>query len=218
MNKSHNGKIDNLVDNGYNKQYIGSTTESLSQRMARHRSDYKRKNEGKKVSNASSFHLFDEFGAENCKIELIEYCKVDTKDELLRCEGEYIRSNSCVNKNIPTRTIKEWKEDNIETIKINCKIYRDNNKEEISLKKKQVYEINKEQILKQNKIWRDTHKQEQKEYWKTFREVNTQKIKDWNATKIQCQCGITHTQTNKARHKRTKKHQEYLKSLENQDD
>ena len=41
MNKYHNGKIYKVVDVGYNKCYIGSTTESLSQRMARHRSAYK---------------------------------------------------------------------------------------------------------------------------------------------------------------------------------
>ena len=41
MNKYHNGKIYKIVDNAYTKQYIGSTTESLSQRMTRHRSGYR---------------------------------------------------------------------------------------------------------------------------------------------------------------------------------
>ena len=41
MNKYQNGKIYKIVDVGYNKCYIGSTTETVSQRMARHRNCYK---------------------------------------------------------------------------------------------------------------------------------------------------------------------------------
>ena len=41
-NKLKNGKIYKIVDVGYNKCYIGSTCESLSQRMARHRKDFRR--------------------------------------------------------------------------------------------------------------------------------------------------------------------------------
>ena len=40
-NKYHNGKIYQITDIGYNKCYIGSTTEGLSLRMTRHRSCYK---------------------------------------------------------------------------------------------------------------------------------------------------------------------------------
>ena len=36
MNRYEHGKIYKIVDNGYNKCYVGSTCESLSQRMARH--------------------------------------------------------------------------------------------------------------------------------------------------------------------------------------
>ena len=42
QNKYHNGKIYQIVDIAYTKCYIGSTTEELSMRMARHRSDFKR--------------------------------------------------------------------------------------------------------------------------------------------------------------------------------
>ena len=42
MNRYENGKIYKIVDTGYNKCYVGSTCESLSQRMARHRKDYAR--------------------------------------------------------------------------------------------------------------------------------------------------------------------------------
>ena len=44
--KYKNGKIYQVVDIGYNKCYIGSAVEELSQRMTRHRSDYR----GQKLS------------------------------------------------------------------------------------------------------------------------------------------------------------------------
>ncbi len=48
--------------------YIGSTTKQyLSQRMDSHRSDFKKFNEGKKVS-ITSFKLFEKYGIENCNI------------------------------------------------------------------------------------------------------------------------------------------------------
>ena len=71
MNKYHNGKIYKIVDVGYNKCYVGSTTEKLSMRMVRHRSDYKRYKNGK-INKITSFDLFDTYGIENCKIELVE--------------------------------------------------------------------------------------------------------------------------------------------------
>ena len=40
-NRYKHGKIYKITDVGYNKCYIGSTCESLSQRMTRHRSNYK---------------------------------------------------------------------------------------------------------------------------------------------------------------------------------
>ena len=57
MNKYQNGKIYKIVDVGYNKCYIGSTCEALSQRMARHRSNYKRYLQGKHLAHTSSFFV-----------------------------------------------------------------------------------------------------------------------------------------------------------------
>ena len=59
-----------------------------------------------------SYDLFNEYGVENCKIELIEYFKCDTLQELRRKEGEYIENTDCVNKLVAGRTYKEYYEDN----------------------------------------------------------------------------------------------------------
>ena len=110
MNKYHNGKIYKIADVGYNKCYIGSTTESLSRRMARHRSQYKKQEDMK--GKVYSFELFDLYGTENCKIELIEKIICENKEELLKREGELIQSMDCVNKKVSGRTKQDWYNDN----------------------------------------------------------------------------------------------------------
>ena len=71
-NKFQNAKIYKFVDIGYNKCYIGSTTEELSMRMARHRACFTSFLSGGNKGHTRSFDIFNEYGVENCKIELIE--------------------------------------------------------------------------------------------------------------------------------------------------
>ena len=127
QNKYQNRKIYKIVDIGYNKCYIGSTCEELSMRMARHRANYKRFLNGGKASHTRSYDLFMEYGIENCKIELIEYFKSDTLQELRKREGEHIKNTECVNKVVPCRTDKEFYQDNKDKIKERKTEYYQNN-------------------------------------------------------------------------------------------
>jgi hypothetical protein len=89
--------------------YYGSTTQPLCKRISEHRSAYKRYKNGKgKEYYKSVFIIFDEFGLENCKIELVELFPCENKNQLHQKEGEYIKNNECVNKNIAGRTQKEY--------------------------------------------------------------------------------------------------------------
>jgi fibrillarin-like rRNA methylase len=54
---------------------------------------------------------------DNYEIVLVEILETETKQELHQRERFYIENNDCVNKNIPTRTKKEYYVDNIETFK-----------------------------------------------------------------------------------------------------
>ena len=119
-----NSKVYKIWSTQGNKIYIGSTTkEYLSQRMDKHRSDYRRFKDGK-CTSLTSFTLFDEYGIENCFIELLEAKECKSKDELLQIEGRYIRELVCVNKVLfPYRTKeqildyqKQYKVDNKEKI------------------------------------------------------------------------------------------------------
>jgi hypothetical protein len=68
----------------------------------------------------------------DCKIQLLELCNFETKEELRKLEGEYIKNNECINKYVAGRTIKEWRNENKNIISEYYKKYQDEN----NLKKK----------------------------------------------------------------------------------
>ena len=107
-NKYEQGKIYKICDISYSFTYFGSTTEPLSKRMSRHRSDYIRYNNKIRRGHTAVYKIFDEFGVTNCKIELVELFPCNSKIELNKREGEYIINNECVKKKIAGRTHKEY--------------------------------------------------------------------------------------------------------------
>ena len=80
--KFQNATIYKVVDIGYNKCYIGSTCSSLDPRIEKHISKYKQFIKGKIKDKVSIYDLFNGYGVETCKIELIEYYPCDTRFEL----------------------------------------------------------------------------------------------------------------------------------------
>ena len=75
------------------KCYIGSTTKPLiSMRFSDHKSSYKNPK-----TACTVYSLFDEYGVDNCIIELIEEYNATSKDDLFRRESFYIKSIDCVN-------------------------------------------------------------------------------------------------------------------------
>ena len=74
------------------------------------------------------------------------------------------------------------------------KEYDEDNKE----KRKEFYETNKDKILENNK-----------EYY----EANKEKMQEYQKEKITCECGSIVCKIILARHKRSVKHQEFLKTI-----
>ncbi len=172
-------KIYKVVDNCHNECYYGSTIQPLSKRMGQHREKYhKYKNDD--FSYITVFSLFDKYGLENCKIELVENYECKSKEELHQREAYYIKNNDCVNKFIPGRTKSEWREDNKEYLK------------EV---KKEDYINNKEKVLERSK----------KRY-----EEKKEEIKEYRSEKIECECGSEYTKHHKKRHERTQKHINFI--------
>jgi hypothetical protein len=168
-----NAKIYKLWSPQGDDIYIGSTTQSLAVRKAGHNRDFKKNNK------CSSKILFEKYN--DVRIELLECCPCDNKEELTKREGHHIRNNDCVNKRIAGRTKKEYYEDNKEKIKEKDRIY---------------YEDNKEQIKEQKKDYRD---------------ANKEKIKERKSIRVICECGLEVNKDGIARHKRSQRHVGNLK-------
>jgi hypothetical protein len=100
-------KIYKIVDNTNGNIYVGSTCEpTLARRLSGHVGAYKTYLNGS-GSCITSFQILQN---KNYEIVLLENCEnIFSRDELKSRERHYIETLSCVNKNIPLRTAKEWK-------------------------------------------------------------------------------------------------------------
>lgn len=88
--------------------YYGSTTYQLCNRMANHRQKYKHfKNNT--WHYITIFSIFEKYGVENCKIELVEEFEDISKEELLTRERYYIETFKCVNTDRPIISEEERK-------------------------------------------------------------------------------------------------------------
>lgn len=140
-----NGKIYKIVCNKTGLIYIGSTTKKLlCQRLTAHKTDYNKYKNGK-YNFITSFKVLEN---DDYNIILLENFPCNSKDELHARERFYIESIECVNKYIPTRTNKEYYEQNKEKIIDRMKEYQENNKENIKQYKKEYYENHKDKINK----------------------------------------------------------------------
>jgi len=178
-----NGKIYKIWSLETDRIYIGSTCDTLTNRMCGHRRTYKSWKESKINNVSKSAILFDLVGLENCKIELIHNFPCESKSELEAEEGCVMRDNKdlIVNRCIAGRSYKEWIDEHKEELKIKWKEYRDTHKEERKKDKKEYYENHKEAI---------NIKQKQK---------------------MTCECGSVHRISDKERHLKKHKHQNFIK-------
>lgn len=120
-----NGKIYKVVSNQTDGVYYGSTIDSLSKRHSRHKSDYKLWLDGRHTHMTS----FDIIKEGDSQIFLVETYPCETKEELHARERFWIENNPCVNKQIPSRTKREYRETHKEHKKLVGKTYYENNKE-----------------------------------------------------------------------------------------
>ena len=124
MEKLKVGKIYKIVDNTNGNVYIGSTIKRLNKRLSDHKSKYNSYLNGKGYYDYTSFDIIKN---NDYRIELIKFVIYKDKKELHLRERYYIENNICVNKFIPSRTLKEYRIDNKEYYKQ----YRIDNKEYI---------------------------------------------------------------------------------------
>jgi len=175
-----NGKIYKIVCHETDEVYYGSTVQTLSDRISSHKKD-----------KTCMARQIIERG--NYSIVLIKDFPCNSKQELEREEGIYIRNNECINKKVAGRTYQEFKKDNPEIVK---------------MWSRKDYEKHKDNYIKRARIWQEKNKHTDK--FKESRKRTVEKRKK----KVTCECGCVVSKAYLSTHKKSKKHLEYLQTLD----
>ena len=197
--------------------YVGSTCNTLEYRFAKHKGV--RNNQTRK--HRMLYALMNELGVEHFFISLLEECGCESKLQLLEREKFWIKEIGTLNKAIPTRTKKQWAEDNVEHVKElqhqrylknkeahleKCRQYAKDNTEQIKDYRKQHYIDNIDKYNEYNKQKYERNKEAILAKNKEYRIAKASEIKLKRSEKIECQiCGTVITRDYQAAHRRSKK-------------
>jgi len=178
-----NGKIYRLVCNVTGLTYIGSTCQTLAQRLCNHRADYKRCMKNPARHKVSSFNVV---AGGDYNIILLEKVVCESKDELERKERYYIETIECVNKCIPGRSKAEYD--------------------------KEYHQANKEARLKKDREYHQANRDARNEYARKYNEEHREEIAQKAALKVNCGCGTVHRYDSTSGHLKTNKHKKWAES------
>jgi len=204
MPKYENGVIYKLKHNlDYDDLniYIGSTTNFKNRKNA-HKTSC---NNEKSTNYNSPVYQFirDNGGWDGWIMIAIEVYSCDSKKELEIRERHHIDLlRPTLNKQIPTRTFKEYYENNKEIIKQQRKEFYEDNKEKKLEKQREFYEKNKEKIAEKHKEYNEANKVKLLEQAREYYENNKEQIKK----KTICDhCGSEITKKYLKKHKTSQK-------------
>ena len=205
----NNSKVYKIISDHTDKIYIGSTCSTLSKRIYEHKANYKSYQNGK-YHNVTSFDLIS---LGDVDIILIEDYPCKNKNQLHARERYWMEQNKniIVNNHMPTRTKKEYREENKEQLNEKNKEYYNQNKEVILEKCKDYYIENKEKITNRVKDYRENNYKVISERQKKYRILNSDKIKERKSKICQCECGVQYTHDHLARHIQSQLHQQNIK-------
>ena len=170
--------------------YVGSTTQPLSVRLGKHKSQ-----------TTTSRQIID---IGDAYIELYENHPCSNREELNRREGEVIRSMECVNRRIEGRSTQEYHREHREEISSWQQLYYTNNKDKI----KQYQQDNADKISEQRKLYSQKN-------WCELYKYRRQLYRDKKNIQT-CICGGKYNsgeERNVSRHYQTKKHQAHVETI-----
>lgn len=160
----YNCRIYKIINSIDDKIYIGSTKNTLSRRMAQHRSKSKCTE-----NNMKLFQHMREYGITNFYIELIEEKEVSSKAQQFILESKYQRElNPELNRLHAHNTEEQRKEmkkrgDKIYKERTNYnKVYYQNDKDNQRQRSKEYKENNKDKVSDYNKLYSIKNKEELK--------------------------------------------------------
>jgi hypothetical protein len=193
------GIIYKITCNDTNKCYVGSTTQSLQQRIGTHVSKCKNWKAGKS-SFKSSYEIIKD---NNFKGEILEAVNFgEDKKQLLLKEREWIDKLNPVNFIRPIVLNKE------EEYKFR-KDYREKNKQKISESKKEHYEKNRDNILERRREKYKIEENAEKIKCQNTESYNRNKDKrsKTGKEKIMCEiCNMEITRSSKSNHMKSQRH------------
>ena len=197
------GKIYKICsdDPDINDVYIGSTIQELRTRLLKHIWDFKNL-----LNDCSSRKLFENYGTDTFRIELIEIYPCESKKELLIREQYYMDIFQGVYNKRAHRTEEQKKEYQKQYLKDNCdkiRSYKNKWNHDNPDKVKTSYEKNRPTILARKKVYVANHKTEKIAYDKERRKI-----------KIVCDCGCEISLAEKSKHIKTKKHATLVAALQ----
>ena len=204
MTNYQHAKIYKITTGQTENIYIGSTTQKLNNRLSDHISNYNKYLNGNKRYYITSFEIIKH---NDYKIELIEIYPCDNKNKLHEREQYYLDyyKDIIINKQkayTGLTKIEYQKEYQKQRYKLN--------KEKIQEYYKQYHEINKEKIQEYNKQYNKINKEKILEQKKQYYEMNKAKILEKQKEKITCECGAVVCKYNLTRHKKSKKHINFI--------
>ena len=155
-----NYKIYKITNKKTNEIYFGSTTLSIKTRFKQH---------SLLTNTCRSKLLFEEFPDENI-VEVLHEIETDDKILVLQLERFYIeKTPHCINKNIPNRSLAEYKNTFNKELKIKARQYS-----------KEYYQLNKQHHNYVCSLWKEKNKalvdKYQKEYQANLRNTDSYKL------------------------------------------
>ena len=168
--------------------YVGSTTQSLSQRLTDHKRTAKNNSIKNKYYNFYFYQVMREKRLDTFYIELHEEHPCDNKEQLTKQEGKVIREIGTLNSRIEGRTFKEY------------------------------YQDNKEHRAQTHKEWYDNNREKVLQKVKDYVDQNKEKLNLYRKSSVICECGQSISYTHKSRHEKTKKHLELMEAKNTQQD
>jgi len=188
-------KIVHKEDPDNHESYTGHTTE-----FAKRKCEHKKRclNPNNKNHHLKIYQYIRENGGWDnfIMLEIEKYPCNDGNEARARENYWYNELKSKLNTNVPSRTLKQYYQDNREKFLENnkqyrqdnsekMKQYRQDNRDELSEYQKQYYQDNREKFLENNKQYYQDNRDKQLEQMKKYREDNREKMKQYRQDNLE---------------------------------
>ena len=158
--------------------YVGSTT-NFTKRKWNHKHSCNTESSNSYNLNVYVF-IRTHYGWENWDMIEVEKFPCNNLNEALKRERYWIENlKATLNLKIPSRTKKEYREDNADKIKEHKKQYAEQNSYKIKEYQKQYNKVNVDKIKEGQKKYANEHAKKLAEYKKKYAKEHSEKIKEY---------------------------------------